>query len=199
MAETGILLAAGESRRMGFPKPLLMIEGRTFIEHIAGAMLAVVPHLIVVLGAHADRVRPAVPKDARIEVVVNRDFSRGQLSSLKVGLGAVAGDAAAVLVHLADHPMVKPATFSSLLQKYRAGVTPILIARHAGRRGHPVVFGREVFGELGAAPEDQGARAVVNRDPTRVAYLDVDDLGVSLDLDSLVDLRMAGLEPPPKA
>jgi len=107
----GIMLAAGESRRMGYPKPLLRIGRQTFIEHIAGTMLAVVPRLVIVLGAHSDRVRAAIPHDARITIVENPNYARGQLSSLKVGLSAIQSHAAGALVHLGDHPMVRAEPF----------------------------------------------------------------------------------------
>jgi len=194
----GILLAAGESQRMGYPKPLLRIGDESFLAHTAAAMLDVVERLIIVLGAHSERVRPAVPGDSRIVVVENRHYERGQLSSLKAGLPAVSLTASAALVHLADHPLVKPATFAALVAGYGRSGKPIMIARYLGRRGHPVIFGRALFDELLGAPEDEGARAVVNADPSRVVYVDVDDAGVTTDLDTPIDLERAGLHAPPK-
>ena len=194
----GIVLAAGESRRMGYPKPLLEIGGRTFIEHIAETMLAVIPRLVIVVGAHRERVQAAIPRDNRITLVENPNYSRGQLSSLKVGLGAIRPDAAAALVHLGDHPMVRAETFRAIVDSYDRVRKEILIARHDGRRGHPVIFDRAIFGELLSASEEHGARYVVNADPSRVAYIDLDDPGINLDLDSPSDLERAGLPPPPK-
>jgi len=194
----GILLAAGESRRMGYPKPLLRIGNESFLAHTAATMLDVVERLIIVLGAHSERVRAAVPADSRIVVVENYHYARGQLSSLKAGLPAVSLTTSAALVHLADHPLVKPATFETLAAGYGRSGKPIMIARYLGRRGHPVIFGRALFDELLGAPEDQGARAVVNADPSRVAYVDVDDSGVTTDLDTPTDLERAGLHGPPK-
>jgi molybdenum cofactor cytidylyltransferase len=193
-----ILLAAGESRRMGYPKPLLQIDGDSFIARTTALALGVVSRVVIVLGAHADRVRPAVQHDSRITVVENPEYLRGQLSSLKVGLAdAIADGADAVIVHLADHPMVAPATFRALVDDYHRTAKPIVVARYLGRRGHPVIFGRSVFADLMVAPEEQGARVVVNANPARVAYVDVDDPGVVLDLDTLADLTRAGLSPPP--
>ncbi len=192
----GIILAAGESRRMGYPKPLLRIGGQTFIERIAETMLAVVPRLVIVLGAHCERVRAAIPRDARLAVVENPNYARGQLSSLKVGLGALQPDAAAALVHLGDHPMVRVETFRAVVDWYNQTRKPIVIARHDGHRGHPVVFDRVLFSELQSAPEEEGARHVVNADASRVAYVDLDDLGINLDLDTPSDLERAGLPPP---
>ena len=193
----GIILAAGESRRMGYPKPLLEIGGRTFIEQIAETMLAVVPRLVIVIGAHRERVRAAIPDDKRIAIAENPDYSRGQLSSLKVGLSAVQADSAGALVHLGDHPMVRAETFRAIVDSYNRTGKPIVIARHDGRRGHPVIFDRAMFGELMSAPEEEGARYVVNADPSRVSYVDLDDPGINLDLDTPSDLARAGRPPPP--
>lgn len=193
----GILLAAGESRRMGFPKPLLTIGSTTFVAHTAAVMLAAVDRLIVVTGAHRERVEIAIPPGPRIMIVHNPDWPRGQLSSIRAGLGAVSPDSDAVVVHLADHPLVKPETVRAMTAVYQRTLKPIVIARHQGRRGHPVLFARSIFKELFTAPEDRGARMVVNADPERVVYVDVDDPGVVLDLDTPADLASAGLAQPP--
>jgi|SRR5579875_412260 molybdenum cofactor cytidylyltransferase len=193
----GILLAAGESRRMGYPKPLLQIDHESFISRSAHLMLKVVPRLIIVLGAHAERIRAVIPADPRIVVVDNPRWQAGQLSSLKAGLGALSPDADALMVHLADHPLVLQSTFERVIEQFAAGRASIVIARHAGKRGHPVIFSRALIGELRDAPEEQGARCVVNRDPSRVMYVDVDDPGVNLDLDTPADLARAGLPGPP--
>lgn len=194
----GIILAAGESRRMGYPKPLLNIGGRTFIEHIAETMLAMVPRLVIVLGAHRERIRAAIPRDARITIVENSSYTRGQLSSLKVGLTGIQPIAAAALVHLADHPMVRAETFQAIIDSYDRTSKPIVIARHDGHRGHPVIFDRTMFSELLSAPEEKGARHVVNADESRVAYVDLADPGINLDLDTPAELARAGLSPPPR-
>src|ERR1039458_2107845 len=114
----GIILAAGESRRMGYPKPLLEIGSRTFIAQIAETMLAVGPRLVIVIGAHRARLRAGIRDDKRIAIAENPDYSRGQLSSLKVGLSAVQADSAGALVHLGDHPMVRAGTFRAIVDSY---------------------------------------------------------------------------------
>ncbi len=180
---------------MGFPKALLRIDGETYLQHLAATMLTSVDHLVVVLGAHIERIRRTVPQDLRLTVAENRNYKRGQLSSLKVALRQ-AGDASAVMMHLIDHPRVKGETFRAVVEEYERTGKPIVIARYDGRRGHPVLFDRSVFGELLAAPEDQGARVVVNADPSRVAYCDVNDEGILLDLDTPADVSRAGLAGP---
>lgn len=181
---------------MGFPKALLEVEGVPFVARLAAAMLQVVPRLLVVVGAHAERVRTAIPTDPRISVVPNPDWPRGQLSSIRAGVRAGAREGDAVMIHLTDHPTVTADTFRAVASAYCTSKKPIVIARHQGRRGHPVLFDRSMFTELLDAPEDQGARVVVNADPARVQYVDVDDPGILLDLDTPQDLARAGLRLP---
>ena len=140
-------------------------------------MLSVARNVVVVTGAHAERVGAEVPDDPRIQVVHNAHFVRGQLSSLTCGLATISPDAAGVLVNLADHPLVLASTYQAVAARFGSPGQSILIARYQRRRGHPVLFGREVFRELMDAPEGEGARFVVNADPGRVVYVDVDDRG----------------------
>jgi len=206
-----ILLAAGESRRIGFfPKPLLRLPGSslTFVEHLTRSILQAVPQITIVLGAHAARIRPVIAAhpewSGSVAVAENRNYLGGQLSSLKTALRLITSSPEsepcdAVLVHLCDHPLVTAGTFQRIVAEYGWTRPFILAARHRGRRGHPVVFSRALFKELLDTPEDQGARAVVNRDPARVAYVDVDDSGVTRDLDTPADLRAAGVDLPREA
>jgi molybdenum cofactor cytidylyltransferase len=181
---------------MGSPKPLLEINGETYLAHLATGMLTAVTRLVIVVGAQADRIKSAVPIDCRISIVENRNFQRGQLSSLKIALTAVAPSAQAIMMHLVDHPRVRADTFEKIVEFYQITRKPIIIARANGRRGHPVIFDRSLFDELRAAPDELGARVVVNADPSRVAYLDLADDGILLDLDTPQDVAAAGLRPP---
>ena len=94
--------------------------------------------------------------------------------------------------------MVDVKSFRAIVDSYERTRKPIVIARSGGRRGHPVLFDRTVFAELLRAPEDEGARYVVNADPSRVEYVDLDDSGINLDLDTPADLARAGLAAPPR-
>jgi len=186
-----------ESRRMGFPKALLRIGGRSFIDQAARVMLPAVSHLVIVLGAHADRVPRAIPPDPRIKVVYNPNYPAGQLSSVRASIKALSPDCAAALTHLTDHPGVALATFKALVSEFERAGQPIVVARYRGRWGYPVVFARGGFGELIHTPDDRSARFVVNAVPARVAYLDTEDPAVVQDLDTPADLVQAGLLPLP--
>ena len=156
---SGILLAAGESRRMGSPKALLPYQGQTFLERICTAFFdAGVEELVVVLGAWEDKLRPALPRHPSLRTVVNPHYTQGQLSSLVCGLGALSPDSEAAVVNLVDHPLIRTETIAALIASFRTDPLPIIIAAHQGKRGHPVLFSRQVYAELLAAPLDKGAK-----------------------------------------
>lgn len=187
---SAILLAAGESRRMGSPKALLHYQGQTFIEHSCTAFLtAGVDELIVVLGARAEEIGRALPSHPALRSVVNPRYFQGQLSSLMIGIGALSPESEAAIVNLVDHPMVSTETIKAVLDSFRADPLPIVIASYQGKRGHPVLFSSQVYGEILAAPLDQGAKVVVRKDLTRVRELPLDDPGILADIDTPEDYR----------
>ena len=187
---SGILLAAGESRRMGSPKALLPYQGQTFIERICTAFFSAgVEELIVVLGAWEDKLRPALPRHPALRTVVNPQYKLGQLSSLVCGLGALSPDSEAAVVNLVDHPLVRAETITALIASFRTDPVPIIIAAHQGKRGHPVLFSRQVYVELLAAPLEKGAKVVVRKDPARVRQVPLDDPGIVADIDTPQEYR----------
>jgi molybdenum cofactor cytidylyltransferase len=181
----GIILAAGESRRMGFPKALLRYRDETFLDTLIGLFAARCRPVIVVLGAHNDRIRERTIRPANF--VINPDYQRGQTSSMQCGLRAVPPDAEGVLFTLVDHPAVAPATLDALLAEPTpqvSGAYPLLrVPRHAGRRGHPIWFSRDLIAEFLALPENGAAREVVRSHAEQTEFLDVDDAGILADID----------------
>ena len=177
---------------MGRPKATLPWDGVTFIESelraLHGARLR---PLLVVCGVHAAETRDALPADLQVEVHENPQPDRGQLSSLKIALRALASRErlAGALVTLVDHPAVQRATLQSLVDAVRPD--RIVVPRFEGRRGHPVLFGRELFDELLATPDEAGARPVVRADASRVIEVETDDAGVLVDIDTPDDLARA--------
>ena len=183
---------------MGSPKALLAYQGQTFIGRICTAFFdAGVEELIVVLGAWEDRLRPALPRHPALRTVVNPHYAQGQLSSLVCGLGALSPDSEAAVVNLVDHPLVRPETIAALMTSFRTDPLPIIIAAHQGKRGHPVLFSRQVYAELLAAPLKKGAKTVVRKDPARVRQVPLDDPGIVADIDTPQDYhRWTGLTTP---
>jgi len=155
-----IVLAAGESSRMGRSKPLLPLDGETFLTHLLSQIKASrVTRTTVVLGYRPEVVLDALPQIQPF-AVVNPNYELGQLSSLHVGLETV-GEVGAVVMFLADHPFISTQIIDSLVEAYEQTGRPIVLPTHGGRRGHPTLFGRAVVEELKEAPLDQGARVIV--------------------------------------
>jgi molybdenum cofactor cytidylyltransferase len=181
-----VVLSAGESSRMGRPKALLPIDGRTFIEKIVGALKkSSVGKVIVILGHNADEMKRRI-EHLPVEILVNPDYKLGQLSSLQVAIRRVEADADCdgMLVHLVDHPYIDVKLVDNMIERFHASGKLIIVPRYGGKRGHPVIFSHELFGELLAAPLDQGAKAVVNAHRDDTLEIDTQDSGVTVDIDT---------------
>jgi len=180
----GIVLAAGESSRMGEDKALLMYRGRTFLESIVATLMdAGIRRVVVVLGHHAELIRQRV--DLRsAEVIVNQDYRSGQTSSLQAGLRALAGsEPDVVLLCLVDHPVLSVDTLKKLINSFRFTGRPVVIPQTNGEHGHPVLLGRELFsGILGLGP-DEGADTVIHQYRDRTDFVAVTDPGILIDVD----------------
>jgi molybdenum cofactor cytidylyltransferase len=191
-----LVLAAGESRRMGMPKPLLRFGETTFLEQIISVLrCSDVNRSTVVLGARADVIRASVGL-SDVNVVVNEDYSQGQLSSLIKGLKSLPGDTDAMLLCLVDHPFVTTEIVNRLVGAFRETRQSIVLPKFNGRRGHPALFARSVFEELANAPPEKGARHVLSSNEDKILAVDVPDHAVLMSIDTPQDYRSCfGAEP----
>jgi molybdenum cofactor cytidylyltransferase len=181
-----VVLSAGESSRMGRPKALLPIDGRTFIEKIVDALeKSSVAKVMVVLGHNADEMIQRI-EHLPVEILVNPDYKLGQLSSLQVAVRRLERepDCDGMLVHLVDHPYVNTELVQTMIKRYEDTGKLIVVPRHNGKRGHPVIFSRKLFSELLAAPVDQGAKAVINAHRDDTLEIDTEAEGVTVDIDT---------------
>jgi molybdenum cofactor cytidylyltransferase len=181
-----VVLSAGESSRMGRPKALLPIEGQKFIERIIRVIgQSRVGRTIVVLGHHADELRGQI-EHLPIQMVLNPDYQKGQLSSLQAAIRHIKNDdrCDGMLVHLVDHPFIDVALVDVLIQGFYEAKKLIVVPRYKGKRGHPVIFSRDLFEELLNAPIDQGAKAVVNAHREETLEIEWQDQGITLDIDT---------------
>lgn len=173
-----VVLAAGESRRMGMPKPLLPFGETTFLEQIVGVLRrSDAGGITVVLGAQAELVRASTDLSG-VDVVVNEDYRAGQLSSLVAGLRSISDNAEAILLCLVDNPFITVDGVTQIVTAFRESRRPIVVPVFNRRRGHPTLFAASMFDELRNAPADQGARHVVNADRARVLELAVSDSSI---------------------
>jgi molybdenum cofactor cytidylyltransferase len=180
----GLILAAGESRRMGRDKALLTYQGRTFLETIiAGLGAAKVEKVTVVLGHHAEVIQAATNL-AAVRVMVNHDYQQGQTSSLQLGLAAAATDRPeAVILCLVDHPAISPEVLGKLIDCFESTRPPVIIPTYEGQRGHPVVISQRLFPELLALPPAEPANTVIRKYRDTTQFVEVADPGILLDVD----------------
>jgi molybdenum cofactor cytidylyltransferase len=182
----GLILAAGESTRMGSPKALLEFRGETFLDRLIGLFSEFCTPVVVVVGCEAERIRGGVRRPEHVVFAENADYRLGQLSSMQCGLRMIPETAEGVLFTLVDHPDVQPSTIAALLAPPRALLS---IPRFEGRRGHPMFFSRELAPEFLALPPDSQAKLVVNRHIDRARWADVDDPGILHDVDDPLAYR----------
>ncbi len=171
---SAILLAAGESTRMGEPKALLRWGGATLIEYqVRQLSEAGVAETVVVLGHAADEIRKRVPSAAR--VVVNLHYKEGRATSLRAGAGALPDDAGPIIVLNVDQP--RPSELlRSLLAAHEAGASPISRPAFEGQHGHPPVLDGLLLDELRAVEEESlGLRGVMAAHADDVADIDLGD------------------------
>ena len=182
---SAIILAAGKSERMGTPKALLPFRGRTFLENILQAIAgSSLTNAVVVVGHH--RVEIA----ARLNIpnmVFNPRYEQGMVTSFQAGIRALPPDSSGAVLFLVDHPVVEPSTIDVLVNNFSAN--RIVVPVFNGRRGHPVLFAREVLQEILALPPSQGANIVVRRDPGRIVEVSVDSPGILVDVDTPEDFE----------
>ncbi len=188
-----VVLAAGESSRMGFPKALLRApDGCCFINRILDAFAAAgVNDVVVVTGVHHDEILAGADVSSTgARFVRNPDPARGQLSSLWVGMDATIRPATdALLVTLVDVPMIEAATISAVLEAWRRTRAPIVRPARGDRHGHPVLFDRSLFTELRQASLAGGAKTVLRRHAARIVDVAVADEGSLIDVDTPGDLE----------
>lgn len=194
-----IVLAAGQSIRMGRPKALLPAGPgeETFVSRLSRTLLAGGAADVLVVGRPADdelaaEVRRIGDDGRAVRLVLNPHAERGQLSSVVAGLNAAdRPGVTGILLMPVDAPLVRPSTVSALLAEFAARRDAIVRAAFGGRHGHPVIFARTYFDELRRADPAAGAKAVVRAHPDAVRNVDTGDPGVVDDIDGPDDYARA--------
>ncbi|MEU2251196.1 nucleotidyltransferase family protein [Streptomyces sp. NPDC019224] len=186
----GLLLAAGGGRRLGGrPKALLEHRGGLLVDHAARTLReGGCGPVHVVLGAAADEVRARAELDG-CTVSVNPEWTEGMGSSLRAGLGALAGAGAdAALVLLVDQPGIDARAVARVRAAYRDR-TSLVAASYAGERGHPVLFGADLWADIAAgAVGDQGARGFLRAHREALTLVECSDVAQAYDIDTPADL-----------
>jgi molybdenum cofactor cytidylyltransferase len=181
-----ILLAAGESRRMGQLKALLPWQGTSLLAHQVGVLReAGVDRVIVVLGHRAEELKPIVGGQPKVTCVVNPDYLKGKTTSIKTGVSSLLRDNLdSLLVLNVDQPRTAD-TLRHLLHQHRASSALITIPTYQGKGGHPIILDASLIDELLSVQEETlGLKAVTQRHQDRMQRVEVEDPGVLQDLNT---------------
>jgi len=180
----GILLAAGQSSRMGEPKALLPYDGITFLDSILNKLAEIhCDPIITILGTQAEMIcqRTSV-NDYQCFLNPHPEF--GMVYSLKLAIDRLPAETEGFILTLVDHPLVKLQTYQTIIQLAMKNTDQIIIPEFDGQKGHPVYFGKKYFDFLLDAPQDEGARAIVQQFIKEVNFVKVEDEGIIADIDT---------------
>lgn len=185
---TAVVPAAGQSSRFGAPKLLADIDGAFLVDRAVCSLLdAGISRVIVVCAAVDALARTALARDSRVRLVVNPRPERGMFSSVQVGVSAAAGGPCVVLP--GDMPFVRPSTVAQVLT--RAGADgAVVVPAFRGRRGHPIFVPGDACAHVAAAEPLSTLKDVLLASGVPQVEIDVDDPGVTRDVDVPGDLAL---------
>ena len=178
-----VVLAAGESRRMGTQKLLLPFGETTVVGAVVGTALASrVNRVLAVLGADKDAVRLKL-EPFSIDFAINENFAQGMLSSVQAGFRALPPDAKAAVVMLGDQPFLPARVVDAVVEGFRRSGKGIVVPAFHGRRGHPVLVGLKYRGEVLALDPADGLRRLMRAHPEDIFEVEVEDANILRDMD----------------
>ncbi len=180
-----IILSAGSSHRMGSPKALLKIGGKTFLQHIIESVDGEeIHHTIVVLGFGAEEIQKAL-SGFNGTFVVNNEWSKGQLTSIIAGVRAAEQlNSDAVIICPVDHPKISSKLIKEIINAFYFSEKNIIIPAYQGKRGHPVLIAKKLFPKIYAAPLEIGLRSVVHTNKNDLFEVPTDEEGILLNIDT---------------
>ena len=177
----GVVLAAGGSRRLGRPKQLVSVGGRSLVQHAADCCLAGgCKPVRVVLGASFARIRPRL-QDLPVELLRNEDWQEGIASSMRIGVRELPAGVEAVLLATCDQPRLSPGVVRRLIAAFDGSPGGSAACEYAGTVGVPALFGAGRFEELLALRGDHGAKKLLLSNPGSLARVPWPDGAVDLD------------------
>lgn len=182
-----IVLAAGESRRMGSPKMLLPYNRMTVIEQVISNILtAGVGDTLVVLGSRREEIVSVIAKYPVMHCY-NDNYQSGMLSSVQCGIASLPDQCRAALIMPGDQPMIGPREISKVIMAWKASGKGIVMPVYNGRRGHPLIVDIKYRDEILTLPGKEGLRALAEHHPDDVLEAETDDPSVLRDIDTRED------------
>jgi molybdenum cofactor cytidylyltransferase len=174
---TCILLSAGLSERFGSPKALANIAGKPVIQHVQHTLLqSSCDEIVVVLGAHADKIEPSIFIHSRIRVVYNKDYYFGQTSSVQTGWHEANDSSEGIMFLPVDCPLVEASSINAVIDHFKKHNPDILIPTYRHKKGHPPVFHRRLKSKILKLPMNLGLNSLFTEHPPQT--VEIDDPGI---------------------
>lgn len=184
-----VVLAAGESKRMGKPKQLLAFGRTTVIETVLQNILGSgVDRTLVVLGAAHERLEPVISKFP-VGWTLNPDFQFGMLSSVQWGIRHLPPDARAALIFLGDQPWISPETIDRVIDEYKKKNRGLVLPVHKKTGGHPLLLDLKYRKEIETLDPDTGLRELLSRHPEDILRVEIADPDILRDMDTPADYK----------
>jgi molybdenum cofactor cytidylyltransferase len=186
---SAILLAAGESKRMGEPKQLMSFGQSTILEQATDNLLgSAVKEVIVVLGYQAEEVIKTIAARP-VKIAINPNYQQGMSTSIMAGLNLIDRQAQAVMLALGDQPFVDSQITNRLIEEFYRHDKGIVLPTYHGKRGHPTIFAIKYKPELLKLTGDIGARQIIKDHPQDILEVAVDSESVISDIDTKSDYQ----------
>ena len=188
---SAIVLAAGQAKRMGKPKLLLPFGGSTILEQSIDSLLdSKVGEIIVVVGDRAQEMTEKIG-NRPVKVIINPDYRQGMSTSIIKGVRLLDEKSRAVMLVLADQPLIDAVTTNKLVEAFRSHSKGITVPVYQGKRGHPVIFSIEYKNELLGLRGDVGGKQIVAGHPDDVFEVEVNTPAINVDIDTPDDYKSA--------
>lgn len=185
-AVSAVVLAAGESRRMGGRNKLqLTIAGEPLLRRTVKSLLASeLSEIVVVLGHQTDSIRPLL-EGLNVKIVTNEHYTEGQMTSVHAGLSALEGTSDGVMIGLGDQPLLAAEDIDALIREFRVREQgSILVPIYRGRRGNPIILATAHRDEILRGNRNLGCKKLIEKNPHLVTTVDMPTDHVVVDLDT---------------
>lgn len=179
-----IVLAAGESKRMGFPKMLLDFRGMPMLERvIENIRISLVDEIIIVVGAYREQITELAERTG-VKYCYNEHYKSGMLSSVQCGFGFLPENTDAALVFQGDQPLISQLVVNEIINSFRSSSKGIVIPVYDKKRGHPLLVSGKYFAEIARLDPLVGLRAIAEKFHEDVEEVGVKEAGILRDFDT---------------
>lgn len=183
-----LILAAGNSSRLGSPKQLIEFEGKTLIERITETALSISEEVLIVLGGNLELISPKLERfEHTISTIINPDWQQGMGTSIRLGVEKLAHKSDLILILLSDQPFISKVLLQNILHTHANSQNPIVACVYNNALGVPILFSKSVFSELLKLSGDKGAKSFLHLFEDKISVIDFPE-GIT-DIDTIEDVQ----------